>query len=537
MVKRRETDHVDFFAERVLRDTAWRGLLLRLATGLLRSQLGRHRESQHNEKTRPPTFLPPHHLVIEASRPSGCPGQPPSVVTLPTMLHVSARASIRTLALAGTLAAALPPATAQPPRINTDELPRLEAFSHATRVGDLIFVAGTLGTVGQSFDLASGGIGAETTQALRNIETILEEAGSDLAHVAKCTVYVTDMDGFNDMNAAYVAVFGDSPPARATIESPTLALGAAVEIECIAERRRSQARQARREQMDRSRRDRERGERNRERGERRAAPNPVRGTLQVPGGGADDAVEETIYYEVTGDGEPLVLSHGAGGNHAIWFEQVAFFSRRYQVITWDQRSFGNSTDHAGRHDPASFAADLLALLDHLGIEKAHLAGQSMGGWTTARFALDHPDRVRSIILADTTGGFATDAARADYERLTSGAARDEAAQWIADGRIDQAPMRSFLYGQISSLNGERPTDIGQSLFAADYTPRASELTSPVLVIFGSADPLFRAPTLRGIADLFSDAHVVQIPGAGHSPYFYQPAQWNRAVLEFLRDVE
>ncbi len=62
-------------------------------------------------------------------------------------------------------------------------------------------------------------------------------AGSDLTHLAKCTVYLTDMANFEEMNAAWVAVVGNSPPARATIESPTLALGAAVEIECIAQRR------------------------------------------------------------------------------------------------------------------------------------------------------------------------------------------------------------------------------------------------------------------------------------------------------------
>ncbi len=99
---------------------------------------------------------------------------------------------------------------------------------------------------------------------------------------------------------------------------------------------------------------------------------------------------------------------------------MAFFARRYKVITWDQRSFGNSTDHAGRHNAEAFAADLLALLDHLEIDKAHVAGQSMGGWTTVRFALDHPDRVRSVILADTTGGIVTEEVRADYERLRSG---------------------------------------------------------------------------------------------------------------------
>ena len=148
------------------------------------------------------------------------------------------RSACFTFAVAAVLRLLSSPLAAQPPRINTDELPRLEAFSHATRIGDLIFVAGTLGTVGQSFDLAPGGIGPQTTQALRNIETILEAAGSDLAHLAKCTVYLTDMANFEEMNVAWIAVLGDSPPARATIESPTLALGAAVEIECIAQRRR-----------------------------------------------------------------------------------------------------------------------------------------------------------------------------------------------------------------------------------------------------------------------------------------------------------
>ena len=445
------------------------------------------------------------------------------------MIHRYIRPSTHALAITALGLVSLSHASAQPPRINTDDLPRLEAFSHATRVGDLIFVAGTLGTTGQSFDLAPGGIGPQTTQALKNIGTILEAAGSDLAHVAKCTVYITDMDAFNDMNAAYVAVFGDSPPARATIESPTLALGASVEIECIAQRRRPDPRQSRREQMERSRRSRSR--------DTNTPPSPAGGTIEVPAGGDDAAAQETIYYEVTGDGEPLVLSHGAGGNHAIWFQQVAFLSRRYQVITWDQRSFGNSTDHAGRHNAEAFAADLLALLDHLEIDKAHLAGQSMGGWTTVRFALDHPNRVRSVILADTTGGIVTDEVRAGYERILRGEARAEAERARAEGRLDEDSRRSLLYGQISSLNGERPTDIGAMLFGVDYSPRAAELTMPVLMIVGSEDPLFRPPSIRTIANLLPNVRVVEIPGAGHSPYFYQPDHWNRAVMEFLREQD
>ncbi len=122
-------------------------------------------------------------------------------------------------------------------KINVEELGRLPAFSHAAVVGGLVFVSGTLGTEVGSLGLVPGGVGPQTTQTLRNIERILEEAGSSLDRVAKCTVYLTEMDDFATMNEAYIAVFGDQPPARATLGVAELALDAAVEIECIAAKR------------------------------------------------------------------------------------------------------------------------------------------------------------------------------------------------------------------------------------------------------------------------------------------------------------
>ncbi|MDJ0786851.1 MAG: RidA family protein [Myxococcota bacterium] len=129
-------------------------------------------------------------------------------------------------------------AKGRPGRIVVDDVGRLPFFSHASVVGDLIFVSGTLGTLGKGFELAPGGMGPETRQTLRNIARILEGAGASLADVVKVSVYVTDMGEFQAMNEAYAEFFppDEGPPARITMEVSGLALGAAVEIECIAAR-------------------------------------------------------------------------------------------------------------------------------------------------------------------------------------------------------------------------------------------------------------------------------------------------------------
>jgi 2-iminobutanoate/2-iminopropanoate deaminase len=119
-------------------------------------------------------------------------------------------------------------------KINVDGVARLPAFCHATVAGRQVFVSGMLGAAPGTMELVPGGIAAETTQALRNIETILAACGCGLADVAKVNVYLTDMGGFAVMNEAYVAVFGAEPPARITVGCTALALGALVEMDCVA---------------------------------------------------------------------------------------------------------------------------------------------------------------------------------------------------------------------------------------------------------------------------------------------------------------
>jgi len=120
--------------------------------------------------------------------------------------------------------------------VNVPGLARLPAFSHATIAGDTVYVAGTIGTTDEAFSLASGGTGPETEQTLRNIEQILGACGVGWADVLKVNVFLTDLATFGEMNAAYEAVVPEPRPARITVGCSELALGSAVEIDCIAQR-------------------------------------------------------------------------------------------------------------------------------------------------------------------------------------------------------------------------------------------------------------------------------------------------------------
>jgi 2-iminobutanoate/2-iminopropanoate deaminase len=119
-------------------------------------------------------------------------------------------------------------------KITVDGLGKLPAFCHAVVAGDFIYVSGTLGTQANSFELVKGGTGPETTQTLRNIETILRGCGAGLGQLIKMNVFLADMETFAEMNGAYLEVIGNDPPARITVGRAALALGAAVEIDAVA---------------------------------------------------------------------------------------------------------------------------------------------------------------------------------------------------------------------------------------------------------------------------------------------------------------
>ena len=392
-----------------------------------------------------------------------------------------------------------------PRRLVVDGLGRLPQFAHAGLTDDLVFVSGTLGTA-DGLTLAAGGVGPETTRALGNIERILSAAGAGWDDVVKVSVFLADMAEFATMNDAYGAFFDGIPPARITVGGVGLALGARVEVECIAHR---------------------------------PVPSPAPRAQLPRRTGFVEHDGESIYYEVVGEGGiPLVLSHGAGGNHAAWYQQVAPFAANRVVVTWDHRGYGRSTDRAGLSGPEVAAGDLLALVDTLGIERADLVGQSMGGWTSVGVALARPGLARSLVLADTLGGFLSPAIIAGLARRPPMVSDVGEALGVhpALGAPFSArePERAHLYQSLGRMGSADPAVILPRLLAVTHDEsEAARLTMPVLCLVGDQDPLFPPSSVRALADLLPDARVVEISGCGHSPYFEDPAAWNAAVGQFF----
>lgn len=250
---------------------------------------------------------------------------------------------------------------------------------------------------------------------------------------------------------------------------------------------------------------------------------------------------ERIYYEAAGRGDAVVLCHGAGGNHLVWFQQVPVFAPSYQVITWDQRGFGRSTNHADMAGPPAAVEDLRRLLTRSGVTKVHLVAQSMGGWTALGFAIAHPEQVRSLVLSGTTAGIDTPVVRKGIDTYLTELARTPHPHELplgqhpalGDAFVRRDPVRAFLYQEISLLNegsagglSQKKTWYGRAALAM--------VRVPVLFVVGSEDRIFPPAVIREAATALPRAEVVEIPHAGHSPYYEQPEEWNRVVLDFLQ---
>jgi 3-oxoadipate enol-lactonase len=250
---------------------------------------------------------------------------------------------------------------------------------------------------------------------------------------------------------------------------------------------------------------------------------------------------EEIYFEVAGHaGAPwLVLGHGAGGNHAVWFHQVAHFCSRYRVVTWDQRGFGRSTNRTGQASPATASTDLGALIDHLGAERAHIVGQSMGGWAALGLALSRPEVVATLVLADTLGGLPVQewVERRSLPRRAEPVVGDHPA---LGPRFRAAhPDLALLYQQLGGWGVPDADRAGAlvGLVTTTFSPdKAVELRCPVLFVVGGEDEIFPPEWIRRVAAFVPGATVEVIEGAGHSPYFEMPDEWNAVVERHLRRV-
>lgn len=257
-----------------------------------------------------------------------------------------------------------------------------------------------------------------------------------------------------------------------------------------------------------------------------------------------DSGGEEIYYEVTGedDAATIVLTHGAGGSHAAWFQQVPVLADAgYRVVTWDCRGFGRSTFRTGTHGTAAAVADIDAVRDAIGAERIDVCGQSMGGWWVTAYTMANPQRVRSLILSNTVGALWTEALEAHFRDYAgrvppeTGRLGEHAA--LTPSFVTRDPARAFLYQQLNTFHAPPMADVVTAIMNTRLAHADLDaLGIPILLITGSDDQLFPAPLIVDSAARLQNATLVEIPDAGHSPYFERPDAYNDALLRFLEKV-
>jgi pimeloyl-ACP methyl ester carboxylesterase len=245
-----------------------------------------------------------------------------------------------------------------------------------------------------------------------------------------------------------------------------------------------------------------------------------------------------LYYEEHGVGGPaLVLAHGFFGNHAAWYQQIPFFELHYRVVTYDQRGFGLSRDDTGE-GRAKAVDDLRALLDHLGIASAALVGHSLGGNVCLSFAVNHPDRVEALVLADSLGGVSLpeDLKRIQEERSRHIAGLPPRQRLLSEQFVQANPAAAELFFQVFSFNqGHNPsTSQGQAPQAITMEMMTAALTEiSSLFLVGELDLVQPRELVTSVAQSLQGAELVVVPGAGHSVYFEQPAPFNAEIHSFL----
>jgi pimeloyl-ACP methyl ester carboxylesterase len=256
--------------------------------------------------------------------------------------------------------------------------------------------------------------------------------------------------------------------------------------------------------------------------------------------------EIEIYYEVHGNGEPLLLIMGLGANSTAWVMQIEEFARHHTVIAFDNRDAGRSQRAPAPYSIRQMALDALGLLDHLGVESADVFGMSMGGMIAQELVLAAPKRVRGLVLGGTMAG-GPKAVMAGPQLVQ---------QWVSVGAMPreqafEAGLR-FLYSEpFIARNRERllkralenaalmsPPDAIQRQFMAvigfNTYDRLHEVQSPALVLTGTDDKIVPSANSRIIAERIAASRLIEYEGAGHGFIVERAEETNQHVLDFLQ---
>jgi len=257
-----------------------------------------------------------------------------------------------------------------------------------------------------------------------------------------------------------------------------------------------------------------------------------------------------IDYRIDGRGDPLVLIMGFGGPKEAWFFQRRPFGKRFQVVTFDNRGVGRSGKPPGPYTMQMMADDAVGLMDHLGIQKAHVAGVSMGGMIAQHVALSHPERVKKLVLGctfaskDEEGGHSRayvkalglpeDATEDDLRAIDFRKVAAMVVYLAVNGWLASTVVRSLsrVFGAMLGTDGVR----GQfeAILGHDTLASLHAVKAPTLVITGAEDRLIDPRSSDAIASRIPDARLVKVEGGSHMFFISRRGTFNREVLDFLQ---
>jgi pimeloyl-ACP methyl ester carboxylesterase len=240
-----------------------------------------------------------------------------------------------------------------------------------------------------------------------------------------------------------------------------------------------------------------------------------------------------LHYEVHGDNGPVILlSHGYSATSEMWRGQIAALSARHRLVLWDMRGHGQSDYPADQseYSEEKTVADMAAILDAVGAEKAIVGGLSLGGYMSLGFYAAHPERVTALLIVDTGPGFKKDEAREGWNKT----AFATAARFEAEG-LSRLQSLSKEMATSTHRSAEGLVRAGRGMLTqkdARVMNVLPTIAAPSLVIVGADDAPFLAAS-DYMAAKIPGARKVVIPDAGHAANIDQPEAFNRAVMAFL----
>lgn len=255
-----------------------------------------------------------------------------------------------------------------------------------------------------------------------------------------------------------------------------------------------------------------------------------------------------MYYEIHGQGDPLVLIMGLRRNAEWWYGQLPTLSQHFQVLVFDNRGAGRSDKPEMNYSIGLFAKDTKELMTSLGIRRAHILGISMGGYIAQELVILYPEMVRGLILG-CTGPGGRRAVQMNPERLAKFASihgltpeqilRKNMDIYFSDQFMEANPVKIDQFMEIS-LRYYQPAEAFQRQFEAclahDTVDRLQAINHPTLILSGDDDPLVPPENSKILKELIPQSELILFPKGRHCFFIEEAELFNSKVVDFLKGI-